>query len=163
MRLLTDQDIQALASMPKAIQKKDPARGYREESFQRHCEFELLATGSGGEQFEAFVRQNLVFIENFSIGLRYRTGDPVLGTVTLARYNGPHGEQSRDSDGHFALPHIHRITEAELRSGSPQPQESHREITDRYQTFDEALMAFFLDVQVMNSQDYFPSQGRLFP
>jgi hypothetical protein len=24
-------------------------------------------------------------------------------------------------------------------------------------------MAFFLDVQVMNSQDYFPSQGRLFP
>ena len=79
MRLLTDQDIQALASMPKAIQKKDPARGYREESFQRHCEFELLATGSGGEQFEAFVRQNLVFIENFSIGLRYRTGDPVFG------------------------------------------------------------------------------------
>ena len=160
--MLTDQEIQGLTAMPKAIQKKEPSRGYREENSHKRCELELLATGPGGEQFEAFVRQNLIFIENFSIGLRYRTGDPILGTVTLARYNGPHGEQSRGPDGHFALSHIHRITEAQLNSSSRQPQENFREITDRYQTFDEALFVFFSDVKVVNFQEYFPNQGRLF-
>jgi hypothetical protein len=83
---------------------------------------ELISAGPSGEQFEVFMRQNLTFMDNFPIGLRYRTGDPTLGMITLARYNGPYGEQARQPDGHYALPHIHRITEAELVTANRQPQ-----------------------------------------
>ena len=101
-------------------------------------------------------RQNEKFIENFSIGLRYKTGDDSLGTITLIRYNGPHGETSRSPDGHYNKPHIHRITASEIASGSTQPQECHREITDRYQTYEQALPIFFGDIGVENYKKYFP-------
>ena len=152
--MLTDQEIQALLVMPKAITHKQPATGYRDERFHRRCNLEL--TGADGEHFEVFVRQHSMFIENYSIGLRYQTNEPPIGTVILIRYNGAHGEESRQPDGHFAVPHIHRITEAELLSGSRQPQESHRAMTDRYSTFDEALQVFFSDMNVENAKDYFP-------
>ena len=122
--MLTDEEIHSLLAMPKRIEGRDPARGFREEAFQRRCNFDLRATDSGGERFEVFVRQNTTFIENFSVGLRYHTGDPLLGTVTLARYNGPHGEYSRGQEGHFARPHIHRVTENELKRGSRQPRKA---------------------------------------
>ena len=161
--MLTDQEIRALTAMRKTIQRREPVRGYRDEGFQRRCNVELISAGPSGEQFEVFMRQNLTFMDNFSIGLRYRTGDPTLGMITLAWYNGPQGEQARQPDGHYALPHIHRITEAELVTGNRQPQESHREITDRYLTFEDALIVFFQDVHVMNHQDHFPISWRLFP
>ena len=103
-----------------------------------------------------FVRQNTVFIENFSIGLRYVLGSASQNSITLARYNGPHGETSRAPDGHYAQPHIHRITAAELAAGSIQPQEKDREITSRYSTLEQALRVFFGDAGVSNYADYFP-------
>ena len=72
--------------------------------------------------FRAFTRQNEKFIESFSIGLRYRTNDPRLGTITLARYNGPHGSVSRPGDAHFTHPHIHRMTAEELLRGHTPPK-----------------------------------------
>jgi len=106
--------------------------------------------------FLVFIRCHSVFIENFSLGLRYRTGDPTLGTITLVRYNGPHGERSRTPDGHYAVPHIHRLTAAELATATAEPRENQRELTDRYATFDEALVAFFADLAVVNRHEYFP-------
>ena len=106
--------------------------------------------------FVVFIRQNNRFIENFTIGLRYHTGDKTLGTITLLRYNGPHGESRPQTDGHYAKPHIHRVTEAEIASGSRQPQERHREITDRYSTFEEALYVFFDEIAITNLVEYFP-------
>ena len=85
-------------------------------------------------------------------------------TITLVRYNGPHGEINRHSDGHYNKPHIHRITAAEIASGSTEPQESHREITTRYGTFEQALLVFFDDIAAPDSGQYFSEllQGRLF-
>ena len=102
--------------------------------------------------------------DNFSIGLRYETRDRSLGTITLVRYNGPHGDTSRHPDGHYAKPHIHRITASEIASGSIHPQESHREITDRYATYEQALIVFFNDIATYDHTVYFPGlgQGRLF-
>ncbi len=142
--------------MPKAITDKQPAKGYRDEGLHKRCNLQL--TGSDDERFVVFVRQHSTFIENYSIGLRYQTGDSSVGTITLIRYNGPHGEERRQPGGHFAVPHIHRITEVELLSGSREPQESHRELTDRYGTFEEALQVFFTDMKVENASDYFESQ-----
>ena len=108
-----------------------------------------------------FIRQNTTFVENFSIGLRFKPiVDPSLGTITLVRYNGPHGEYSIHPDGHFASPHIHRITAEEIASGSRFPQERDREITDTYSSLDSALRVFWEDIHVDNFGDYFPSLVR---
>ena len=162
--ILTDQKIQNLLDIPKTISKKTPPNGYNERDGSRHCHLELEAVSSDGAQFRVFTRQHSVFVEGFSIGLRYQTNIKAVGTITLVRYNGPHGESSRNPDGHYAQPHIHRITAQELASGNTNPQESHREITDRYSTFEQALRIFFEDIGVTNDAEYFPEalQPRLF-
>ena len=78
-----------------------------------------------------------------------------LGAITLVRYNGPHGESSRAPDGHYAKPHIHRITQQEITSGSTQPQERDRAITDQYATLEQALWVFFNHANVSNHNEYF--------
>ena len=162
--MLTDRQILDLIALPKTIVRKEPARAYREDNLHKPCDLELKTVPEGLQTFTVFVRQNTVFIENFSIGLRYQTRDGVLGTITLTRYNGPHGETSRSPDGHYALPHIHRITEEEIVSGHMQPQEKHREITTLYRTLEEGLRIFFANTGITNFVDYFPElqQGRLF-
>ena len=153
--MLTDRQIQNLVTRPKRILRRVPPSGYQEEGRQRRGELELEATDDSSYRFSVFIRQSAKFIENFSVGLRYQTGDSSLGTVTLLRYNGPHGESVRDPDGHYARPHIHRITEAALVSGSEHPQEMDREITDQYATLEEALVLFLNEVGVMRVRDNF--------
>ena len=155
--MLTNDDIHNLISLPKVIERKDPAREYHEADGHRRCSLKLRAKSESGETFGVFVRQNVRFTANFSVGLTYFTGDSQMGRITLVRYNGPHGEYSQAPDGHFAAPHIHRITEDEIDSGSYQPQERHREITDRYTTFDQALRVFFTDISADGFESHFPN------
>lgn len=154
--ILTDEQIQHLLDVPKKITKRTPAKGYNEENNHKRCDLELETTTDSEVRFSVFIRQNSKFIEDFSIGLLYRTNDRTMGTITLVRYNGAHGEFSRHPDGHYDQPHIHRITEQELASGSKRPQVKHREITDKYISFEQALRAFFVDVGVTDYVDYFP-------
>lgn len=155
--MLTNDDIHNLISLPKVIEEKDPAREYHEADGHRRCSLKLRAKSESGETFRAFVNQNMKFTENFSVGLNYLTGDSRTARITLVRYNGPHGEYSRNPDGHFAAPHIHRITEEEIASGSYRPQERHREITDRYTTFEQALRVFFTDIAADGFESHFPN------
>ena len=161
--MLTDEQIQELIVVPKQIVGRSPAVDYREENGHRRCDLDMLDE-DGYREFRVFVRQNVRFIRNFSIGLRYEAHEGNLTTITLARYNGPHGETSRSQDGHYALSHIHYITEVEIARGHVQPQEKERNPTTRYGIFEEALRAFFEDTSTSNYIDYFPelSQGRLF-
>ncbi len=162
--ILNDEQIRQLLDVPKTIANRTPAKGYVDESGHRRCQLDLETNSDEDAQFSVFVRQSSNFIENYSIGLRYRTDDKAVGTITLIRYNGAHGGDSRNPDGHFALPHIHRITAQLLASGNTNPQESHRETTDRYSTFEQALRNFFEDISVTNYAEYFPEalQPRLF-
>ena len=166
--MLTDADIADLISRPKRIVKKSPASGYREDGQNRRCDLELVDIEDELLKYGVFIRQNTNFIENFTIGLSHRPqSDPTIRTLTLVRYNGPHGEYSINPDGHYAVPHIHRITESEIASGSYQPQERHRELTDRYSTYETALKVFWGDVGVRdetNINRYFPGllQSRMF-
>ena len=161
--MMTDQQIRDLIACSKQITNKQPAQGYRDEGGHQRCDLNLQSVNGIGGVFRVFVRRNTTFIENFSIGLRYQRTDPSRLSVTLARYNGPHGESSRAPDGHYAQPHIHRITAQALASGSTYPQEKEREITSRYSTFEQALEVFFGDAGVTNYANYFPElrQGRL--
>ena len=122
---------------------------------------ELEATSDSSEKFAVFIRQSSVAIDGFSIGLRYRTLDDGPRTITLTRYNGPHGEYSRHPDQHYAQPHIHRITADELEKGLTQPRENYREITQRYNTFEQALAVFFQDINAANYQEHFPDLRQL--
>ena len=158
--MLTDQQIQDLIGCPKTITSREPANRYQEESRHRRCDLGLVSTEEISVTFTVFIRQSTEFIENFSIGLRYQTNDSILGTITLIRYNGPHGETSRDPDGHYAKPHIHRITASELESGSAQPQERDREVTYQYSTFEQGLAVFFQDTHIVNFEDHFPDMQK---
>ena len=162
--MLTEQNIRDLFQLPKVITTKTPARDYREENGQRRCDLTLVGASDANLEFSVFVRQHLRFTNNFSIGLRCAVNQGNLTTITLLRYNGAHGETSRSRDGHFAIPHIHFITEDEMAAGHTQPQETLRELTDRYHTFEDALRVFFMDTAVSNYTEYFPElqQGRLF-
>ena len=161
---MTDPEIHALITCPKTIISKEPARGYREDNSQRRCDLRLVATTDDATPFRVFIRQSVAFMENFSIGLSYSARTPALGNITLVRYNGPHGEVSREPDGHYIKPHIHRITAEEIASGSIQPQAKQRETTDRYATLEQAIPVFFQDIAVADYAQYFPQllQGSLF-
>lgn len=160
----TDFEIQALIKAPKRIVRKNPVKGFREENRHLGCRLELESDSDEEKKFKIFIRRSVEFIENFSIGLQYEINLSLLKIVTLIRYNGPHGEISRHSDGHYNKPHIHRLTETEIASGSMMPQEKHRKITDKYRTFEEALWTFFRDIGTTNFTKHFPElrQTRLF-
>lgn len=162
--ILTDHDIERLIQLPKSIRAKSPSSGYREDGGHKRCDLDLYAISDTRINFTVFIRQSSKFIENFSIGLQYQTNRKVPGTITLIRYNGPHGDSSRHFDEHYHKPHIHRITADEIGSGSVQPQEKFREVTTWYRTFEEALVRFFDDIKVSNMSQHFEdmSQGRLF-
>ena len=154
--MITDDDIWNLIRLPKRIVSKSPARAYREEYGQRRCDLNLQATDDSGLVFSVFVRRSVRLPGNFSIGLRYPVNEGKLTTITLTRYNGPHGETDRSADGHYALPHIHYITQEEIEAGHSQPQESHRELTNSYATFEEAMRVFFQDTATENYAQFFP-------
>ncbi len=105
--MITDEDIRNLIRSPKRIVSKSPTKGYREENGSRRCDLNLEPADGSGRSFSVFVRQHQRFGRNFSIGLRYAVNEGKLTTVTLARYNGPHGETSRAPDEHYARSHIH--------------------------------------------------------
>ena len=162
--MLTDQDIHDLIRLPKTIVAKRPATDYREQDGNSRCDMDLQSSEGDVKVFSVFIRRHLRFARNFSIGLRYVANEGKPTTITLVRYNGPHGESSRTPDGHYAKAHIHYLTEEELAAGHTMPQENRREFTSAYGTFEEALRVFFDDTSTSNYRDYFPdlNQGRLF-
>ena len=59
--------------------------------------------------------------------------------------------------------HIHRLTEEDIVDGLVQPRERKREITDRYTTFEQAIVVSFQDLGIVNLIEYFPGlQMRMF-
>lgn len=153
---LNEQVFRLLIQAPKIIESRNPAIGYLEETIQRRCELRLRSSDGSGQAFSVFIRQNIRFARNFSVGLRYTPSANRPAAITLVRYNGPHGETSRTPGGHHTQPHIHYLTAADLAAGHTQPTEQRREITTRYQTLEEALPVFFTDTAILNYRDYFP-------
>ncbi len=126
--VLTDDDIARLIGLPKIVVNQTPSTGYSEVDNYRRRNLDLRAESDPSQRFSVFIRQNMTFIENYTIGLQYPTSYRITGTITLVRYNGPHGEEAMSPDGHFARPHIHYLTAQELAEGYLQPREKRREL-----------------------------------
>ena len=118
---MTDKDIQYLIDTPKRIHNRDPKKGYKMESNHRRCNLILIGVENNNIRFEVFIRQNQIFIENFSIGLHCQIPS-LRNSVTLVRYNGPHGQIKRSKEDHHPEPHVHYITQEEIKSGVFNPK-----------------------------------------
>ncbi|MDE0091858.1 MAG: hypothetical protein OXN83_01065 [Oligoflexia bacterium] len=168
--MITDKDIQNLIEAPKEIHKKEPKENYKVESNNKRCKLILSSVQMEDVTFEVFTRQNQTFIENFSIGLRCKI--PVLPyTITLIRYNGPHDSEKsikkdnvKTGENHHPMPHIHRVTQAEVQTENLKPPLKQIEITDKYNTFEDGFRTFLIDMNISNWNEYFPEleQGSLF-
>ena len=151
---MTNKEIQSLIQ----ILKREPKKSYKRKYKNNRCNLSLSGEKNDEIKFDVFIRQNQEFIENFSIGLIYKTSGFPNG-LHLIRYNGPHDSKTA---GHLK-PHIHKMTEKDIHSGSSNPKPTKREETNKYNTFEEELEAFFADMKIINWKKYFPEleQGRL--
>jgi len=155
--ILSNEQIEMLISMPKKVTKA-PRKLPLDEFGHSRNDFELQSTDKVNH-FRVFMRQNLDFQENFSIGLN------LLGTdgsdTPLLRCNGPYGahiELSASLPPHFTY-HIHIATADSLENGT-QP-EIHAEETSAYGTFDDALAFFLNRCRIENAAVVFPNIAAL--
>ena len=106
----------------------------------------------GSKRFEVFFRYNTIISHLFSIGLRYRSGE---GTVILCRYNGKHEHKNKVANHKkFDDFHIHHLYDKQLSDETSNVLDAEK--TDRYITFDQALLAFLVDCNIKNWQSVFP-------
>jgi len=164
--MLTNIEIKKLISCPKKIIGSDPKKGMKPDNKSEFVQRRNLEVCSllGEEEFSIFLRKNLALIEQFSIGLQYKTKIKDQGTITLLRYNGMHGTYNYSKDGHFGNFHIHLITEDLVEKGIYEPKDI--KLTTAYNTFDQATMLFLNEINIQNIRDYFPStdkQIEMFP
>ena len=58
--MLTDQDIQKLIELPKAIVARVPSKGFKEDRGYKRCDLDLLAETDPSTRFAVFIRQNVI-------------------------------------------------------------------------------------------------------
>lgn len=104
-----------------------------------------LTSIDGEHSFQAFMRQNNVFRENFSVGLVYLPEEG--STIEICRCNGPHGPHAMWE--HHDHCHIHKATESNILEGFR--EDSFIEITAEYRTYEEAVR-FFLNYVNVNEE-----------
>ncbi|MBF0377119.1 MAG: hypothetical protein HQK72_06515 [Desulfamplus sp.] len=154
--MLNNMMIDELIKCPKNIVDAIPKHGMaidKKNSFVKRKNLTLKSTDDK-HIFEMFLRQNTMFIEDFSIGLMFKTEDKSVGKITLIRYNGEHGQSDWSRDNHYSAFHIHKITEKLLIEGIYEPKDI--QITNKFSTFDSALTQFLHYVNVKNFDKYFP-------
>ncbi|MBC8181680.1 hypothetical protein H8E88_11210 [candidate division KSB1 bacterium] len=130
----TDELIGQLKTCPKEI-VQSPGKPRLDRGYYR-IGFELQSVDQEFF-FIAFGRYNLMFPENFSIGLVYSPRHE-KGSYEILRCNGPHGEH--EMFPHHVHFHIHEITTAAMENGLK--EDRNIEITDKYTNFDDALRFF---------------------
>lgn len=131
-----------------------PSKEYKKDGGHFKKNFTLRSV-NGLYFFRAFIRQNIMFCENFSIGLDYKPKDE-KGTICLLRCNGSHGENKQLP--HHNNCHIHQATAKTINSGTK--SESDVKLTNEYSTFDEAIQ-YFITVINLKQDDrnrYFPAK-----
>jgi hypothetical protein len=148
--MYTDQLIQQLITCQKIVtdppKEKDARSGYIKKVF-------TLLSVDEQFSFSGFMNQNIMFPENFSVGLVYKPKEE-RGSITLLRCNGMHGGTIQNP--HHAYCHIHTVQADYLNQGAR--VENHIEITNEYSTFDMAIQYYINRIGIVpgDRQRYFP-------
>ncbi len=126
-----------------------------ERQFMRN-EFEAYAPILD-ESFHVFMRQSIVFLENYSIGLVWnrKNDKPVI----LFRCNGPHG--GNENSSHRFVTHIHRLNLEEAAVN--RFVETDTKETEEYTTFEDAAWFFlsYCGFRIEEIEKYFPFLRRM--
>ncbi|HUT02662.1 MAG TPA: hypothetical protein VM163_02075 [bacterium] len=111
--------------------------------------------------FHIFMRQNIDFNENFSIGLVFLPSDG-RQKIRLIRFNGVHVHRELASDSMSShwheCYHIHKAKAGNISAGSREDQSAVR--TDRYASYEEALSEFFREIHLIDIRDHFPTPSQ---
>ncbi len=156
---MTQEEIDRLICCPKVI-SDPPGKEMTEDHGSLRNSMRLTAKEGQGE-FLAFMRKNVAFPENFSIGLDYCARDG-SGRICLLRCNGPHGEwidDFHDPRPHFGY-HIHRARAENIEAGFR--AERGAEVTKEYASYQEALQHFVRLCHIEEAAKYFPEIERPF-
>ncbi len=151
--MLSQTEIDRLISLPKQIERTTPAHGLKTDGRNERKDLDLEST-DGNHRFRVFIRKNLMLIEDFSVGLVYRSNRKELGDLMLIRFNGSHGRSDWSEDRHYSAFHIHVMTEKLLTKGVREPKDV--SLTDRFSSLEQALVEFFNHVAIENWPAYFP-------
>lgn len=130
-----DEHIEKLLGCEKEF-VEPPAKDFKEDRGQMKKKFTLQSL-DGAYLFLGFIRYNIKFPENFSIGLDYDPREE-KGTICLLRLNGPHGENKQHP--HHLSFHIHKATADTINAGLK--PESNVEITDEYASLEQAIQYY---------------------
>jgi hypothetical protein len=113
-------------------------------------------------EFTIFLRQNVDFSENFSMGLTYSPRDG-RDAIILLRCNGKHGDFNGKFDPehpHWDF-HIHRATEEAINAGFT--PEKFAEKTTEFASFEEAIQVFVkkVNLNLKDAQKHFPNRSQI--
>lgn len=145
--MFTEEFLLNLISCPKVvveapIEMKQGRSGFMKKSF-------TLKSLDGKYNFNGFINQNLMFSENFSIGLSYNPKDE-KGNIVLLRCNGMHGGTKEQP--HHASCHVHTSTAEGINNGNK--SEDRIEQTNEYLTIDEAIQYYVNRINITPSDRY---------
>lgn len=149
--MYTDELIHKLFDCEKTI-IDPPSKDYKEERGHLKKSF-TFQSQDGRYSFVGFIRCNLKFNENFSVGLDYNPREE-RGTICLLRCNGSHGETRMFP--HHSNFHIHRATAESINSGLK--PESNIQETSEYASLEEAVQFYLktINVAIQDRRTYFP-------
>jgi hypothetical protein len=154
MSVYSKEEIEKLLSCAKIIKTPPKAQMVLEKGSYRN-DMGLISTDDKLE-FDVFMRKNMDFPENFSIGIEYKPRGEK--SFCLLRCNGPHGkfkgEPEETESVHFHY-HFHKAKPENLERGIRAEQNG--EITKGYASFEDALPYFLKTINVEGYESHFPA------
>lgn len=152
--MLTDKFLQEVITCPKRVTKAERKKMVLEN---RHYKNKLdLLSEDNTYAFKMFMRQSDEFVEDFSVGLIWTNPQEFINVsknIIMLRCQGPHdGKQELGFDIHHDF-HIHEITSMDIEQ-KRFTRPSNRTSTDKFHSFEQALMFFIEKCGIMNIEDF---------
>lgn len=112
----------------------------------KHIESTCEAISDGEDEFQIYMRQSQLLVDNFSCGIKWKSPDGAW--ITLARYNGSSHTHENKTDGRKIVNacHVHQITVEAVLQGWD--HENYATATDLYSDLDGAKLALSADFSI---------------
>ena len=141
--IFTDSEILELIDHPKSLPYN--WRGIARAVSARSKIVQTVKVISDSDfSFELKLNQNQINFRKFSLILGFYKPDILNKLFHLRRYDNGHGHTNSIEGNFFSSPHIHTATERYQRFAFAK-EDGFAEITDRFITYEEALLCLFSD------------------